>query len=250
MPYKQKVIETPLMVRVLQYKKQVPSDFEQKRETYEKRLEGTKTKKSLTRARNNLADLIQCNIKPYSKFITLTTQENIKDRNKFIKKFEAFRRAFKRKYGYSIKYSAVMETQKRGAWHIHMVAYNLTQKIDIPELDRLWQRVAGKGHVDVKVVDSYVNMHKYLIKYLTKDEVEHNKKAVLSSKGLERPTIITSYQEVNYQDLWGKPNYETSWTLYHGNLKNDIDECVRTGKSFVAYYKKRFNECEMFEWHK
>lgn len=241
MPYHQRIVETPYMRRVYTYTNQVPSDFEAKRDNYDKSLVGDKTDKSLRRTRDNLALTIQCNIKQYSKFLTLTTQENIKDCSVFLDKFKRFKEAYKRKYKQSIQYSAVMETQERGAWHIHMVAYNLTQKLDFHDIDQLWQRVAGKGHVDFKVVDSYTNMFKYLIKYLTKEEMKINKKAVLSSKGLKRPIEYQTWDKFDYTTIDGKEHYSISWSLYHGD-QND----AKNGTFDI----KKFNQCEMKEWHK
>mgnify|MGYP006440386723 FL=1 len=239
--YTQKIVQTPYMTRVYTYKKYISHNFTVNRETYEKSHEGDKQEISLRRTRDNLALLIQCNIKPYSKFLTLTTQENIQERSVFLDKFKAFKRAFKRKYGYAIKYSAVMETQKRGAWHIHLVAYNLTQKLDYQEIDRLWQRVAGKGHVDFKVVDSHKNMFKYLIKYLTKEETQINKKAILNSQGLERPEIITTRESYDYQTIYGEPNFKATWTLYHGDRSDFENGNVNM---------ELFDSCDMHEWHK
>mgnify|MGYP000081722351 CR=1 FL=1 len=241
MPYFQRIVETPYMRRVYTYENQVPSDFQSNRDDYMKSLEGSKTDKSLRHTRDKLALTIQSNIQPYSKFITLTTQENIQDRSLFLDKFKAFKRAYQRKYGHKIEYSAVMETQKRGAWHIHMVAYNLTHKLDLKEIDKLWQRVAGKGHVDFKVVDSHRNMFKYLIKYLTKEEVKINKKAVLSSQGLKRPTVITTWQKFDYRQISGEPQYMSTWGLYHGDQKDIKENKVKP---------ERLNFCEMLEWHK
>ena len=239
--YSQKIVQTPYMLRVYTYTKYISHGFIPNRETYEKALVGDKQEISLRRARDNLALLIQKNIQTYSKFITLTTQENIKDRSVFLEKFKRFKQAFKRKYGYGIKYSAVMETQKRGAWHIHMVAYNLTQKLDYKEIDELWQRIAGKGHVDFKVVDHHNNLFKYLIKYLTKEEVAINKKAILNSQGLERPEINTTRESYDYQTIYGEPDFKATWTLYHGDRSDFENGNVNMNL---------FNSCVMQEWHK
>ena len=252
MGYYQKIVQTPLQVRVYTYSGQVPDDYETDREQYEKRTDGDKSVASLNRAKDQLGLIIQCNIQRFSKFITLTTAENIKDRSEFLKKFKRLREQFKRQYGYALKYSAVMETQKRGAWHIHLVAYNLTEKIDIKKLDALWQRVAGKGHLDLKLVDDTKNLYKYLIKYLTKEEVGLNKKAVLNSRDLERPEIVKTVHVLNYQKYWGldNPDYSKTWSVYQGDLKRDLLECQLENKSMAANMKKKMFDCIYQEWHK
>jgi hypothetical protein len=252
MGYYQKIVETPLQLRIYTYHKQVPSDYETKRDTYLKATDGDKSNSSLNRSKDQLGLLIQCNIKPFSKFITLTTQSNITDRSLFLNYFKRFKEQFKRKYGFNLSYSAVMETQKRGAWHIHMVAYNLTQFVNIKELDQLWQRIVGRGHLDIKTVDDTKNLYKYLIKYLTKEEVALNKKAILNSKNLEQPTIIKNHHVLDYQTYWGldNPNFTKSWQFYQGNYQHDLNECKLKNRDFEKLRQKRSNSCDYREWHK
>lgn len=114
-----------------------------------------------------------------------------------------------------------MKTQGRGAWHIHCVAYNLTKKFDLKLLNQCWISDPKQGNVNVKTVDDHRNLFKYLIKYLTKEEVAINKKAVLSSKGLKRPTVFElEHPLLSTTDL-GNAHYTTSWTFYHGSLEYD-----------------------------
>jgi hypothetical protein len=240
MAYTVKLIETPYLIRQITYNKPVPQVSKQ-RDTYAKDITGTKQDISIRRTKDRLALTIQCNVKKYSKFITFTTRELI-TRTEFLKRWNNFTKYFYREYGYRIKYSAVMETQKRGAWHIHCMAYNLTHKLDIKRLCELWQpKHTDYNSVDVKVIDSHLNAFKYVIKYLTKEEVQINKKAVLNSHKLEQPTIIET-DRIDLSSINGVPDFVKSWSVYHGNI--DADKLDGGLKDY------RMNSATMIEWHR
>ncbi len=240
MSYTVKLIETPYLIRQITYQKPVPQVSKQ-RDTYEKNIQGTKLDRSIQRTKDTLALTIQCNVQRYSKFITFTTRELI-PRSEFLKRWNTFTKYFYREYGYRIKYSAVMETQKRGAWHIHCMAYNLTHKLDIKRLCELWQpKHTDYNSVDVKVIDSHLNAFKYVIKYLTKEEVQINKKAVLNSHKLEQPTIIET-DRIDLSSINGVPDFVKSWSVYHGNI--DADKLDGGLKDY------RMNSATMIEWHR
>lgn len=243
MSYLTRVIETPYMIRVYNYQKPIHKGFKKLNQT-EKRAEGEKSEKNINRVKEKLALTIQCNIRPFSKFMTFTTKENMRDRSAFLKKWNAFRTKFKQKYGFNIKYSAVTETQDRGAWHLHVVAYNLTDKLDLKAINRLWVRNPKLGNVDVKVVDHHTNMFKYLIKYLTKEELQLNKKAVLNSYELEQPTEWTMSENVTLAEVYGSPDFSKSWPLYHGDIQKDKE------KNSGALFDHKVNYCNMVEYHK
>ena len=248
MPYRVKIVETPYMIREYHYLKPVPSNYKQLNkdiDDYEKALTGEKTHYSISRVKEKLALTIQCNVQRWSKFLTFTTKENIKDRAQFLKKWDSFRFKFKHKYGYNIKYSAVTETQKRGSWHLHVIAYNLTHKLDLKELNRLWVKNPKHGNIDVKVVDNPKNLFKYMVKYLTKEELKLNKKAVLNSHGLEQPNVTELPEPPNLQEIYKKPDYQRQWLLYHGDMKKD-----KINDKNGQLDKAKLNQCHMKEWHK
>ena len=241
MGYKTRIIETPYMIREYAYKRTVRNGYKIEQRDYEKSLEGKKSDISIKRAKEKLALTIQCNVQPYSKFITFTTKENITDRKQFLAKWNNFRKKFKHKYGYNIKYSAVTETQKRGAWHLHVIAYNLTHKLNLKELTALWTK-NSKNSVDVKVVDKHKNLFKYMVKYLTKEELKLNKMAVLNSKSLKQPNVMEVADRTELEQVYGRPDYHNSWSLYHGNYELDKFE--------DKISKEKMNECQMNEWHR
>ena len=239
--YVQKVIQTPYVMQLYEYARPIYKGYKTLRTTYEKSTEGSKDTKSLSRARNSLALSIQCNIRRYSKLLTLTTKVNITDREEFLKQFRLFKEKVKRKFGVTLAYNAVMETQDRGAWHIHLIAYNLTKKLDLKLLNECWVSNPKDGNVDVKVIDDHRNLYRYLIKYLTKEEVQLNKKAVLASKGLKRPTIMELEQPFLSPTEIGNAHYTTSWLFYHGNLEYDT--------AHNQFDEKKINQCKFTEYY-
>ncbi len=135
------------------------------------------------------------------RLLTLTAKES--DPDKFMtvqdwaKKWEYFRKLCKQ-YGIDFEYVAVLETHKKGNYHLH-AAINKKIRVDIAR--KLWHRVlgyrgaakAGKnspGNVDIsyrqdmKKDRRLAGVAKYVSKYISKqiDSVEFNKKRYWSSK--------------------------------------------------------------------
>ena len=100
----------------------------------------------------------------------------------------------KRKYP-NIKYVAVIEFQDkngRGAVHYHMIC-NLPF-IKNAELTAIW----GNGFIKINAITKVDNIGAYVIKYMTKenaDERLQGLKAYNCSKGLERPTELTTWKD-------------------------------------------------------
>lgn len=123
------------------------------------------------RARNKIRRLINANFDENSLFVTLTFAENVQDVAWANKQFQNFIKKMKRRQA-DFGYVAVIEFQKRGAVHYHMLC-NLKLEWDSPEQLKSHERhfgeeVWGHGFVDIgyKQTD---NAGAYLIKYMTKD---------------------------------------------------------------------------------
>lgn len=56
------------------------------------------------------------------RFITITCRENILSKKEFLYQLENLRKELAR-LGYVLKYSGMLERQKRGAWHLHALCY-------------------------------------------------------------------------------------------------------------------------------
>lgn len=188
------------LIREIKYSSPIPSHYRVVRDNYDKSDEGIKSDKSLYRTRNNVKNIIDCNVGQYSKFITLTFKEDIKSYSVAIKLFRLFKYRFKRKYGEPLKYVGIMELQEgserhgmkhsdaRLVWHFHLVVFN-DLKLDLQDFEK---NVWCYGITNTKKLDCSDNIGLYLMKYITKDTIAFNKNAkiILVSQGLKRPTIL------------------------------------------------------------
>lgn len=144
--------------------------------------------------RDNIRRLITMNFDNTSKFVTLTFAENIKDVKIANKQFYLFIKKLKRLYP-NLRYVAVIEFQDkkgRGAVHYHMIC-NLPY-IRNAELRKIW----GQGFITITAIDKVDNLGAYVIKYMTKDNADQRLqglKAYNCSKGLERPTELTTWKD-------------------------------------------------------
>ena len=79
---------------------------------------------SLLKSFARLKALINCNYNSPEdvRFITLTYAENMTDNSRLSGDLQYFLRKMKQEYG-AFEYIYVKESQKRGAWHIHMIAF-------------------------------------------------------------------------------------------------------------------------------
>lgn len=147
---------------------------------------------SLQRARGEIRRIINANFNRWgvvSKFVTLTFSDNIQDLSKANTMFRNFIKrlnyhVFNTKQSV-VKYTAVVEFQKRGAVHYHVVFYNLPY-ISNSLLRKIW----GHGYVKINAVDNVDNVGAYVSKYLTKsndDERLKGHKCYFNSKGLRKP---------------------------------------------------------------
>ncbi|UFH66757.1 Rep protein (plasmid) [Clostridium cadaveris] len=142
----------------------------------------------LKRARRDLRRIINANMQPYSKFLTLTFKENIQDISECNYEFKKFIQRLNYNFKIKLKYSCVIEFQKRGAIHYHVVLYNLTQKIDVKLLQDLW----GHGFIKINAIDNVDNVGAYVCKYMTKtnDDRLLGKKMYFNSRCLNKPIEI------------------------------------------------------------
>jgi hypothetical protein len=130
-------------------------------------------------------------------FLTLTHKENFTD----IKDSNALHTKFIKDLNYyifhttkvKIRYLSVIEFQKRGAVHYHIIFFNVPY-IKKKEYADIWQH----GFVHVRKVDEQENVAKYLTKYLSKDNNDvrlQNKKRYSCSRGLLKPIAVTIQEE-------------------------------------------------------
>lgn len=219
--YQNKIITAGNHIRHIHSSSPIFYDFESGKRNYDKSLDGDKTDYSMRRTQDDLVLTIDSNANHWSKFLTLTFAETVLDREIALNRFDDFKKYFFRIFGENLKYIGVMERQKRrgmkennkGSWHFHLVVFN-NQKLDFDDLKKSWIL----GSVDIKKIDDPKNLGRYLGKYLSKaNENGLNKKSVLKSRGLNKPTI-------SYDDL---PNDMTaSYRTQYSHLFESTGEIV------------------------
>lgn len=151
---------------------------------------------SMGRARQKVIRSINSN-PDLNKFLTLTFEENVTDLNYSHNEFKKWidrvnYNVFKTKKRI-LKYVAVIEFQKRGAVHYHIIC-NLPY-IDIKSLSDIW----GHGFIWINKIRGYNddlecdNVGAYVTKYMVKDNSDErliNRKSYLMSRNLNKPQEI------------------------------------------------------------
>lgn len=231
--------------------------------------------KSSIRARQNIFDLISCNVEKHldyegkkqtTKFLTLTFQDNIKDITKANQEFTKFlKRLSYHAYGTRknvIKYIAVPELQKRGAWHFHIVLFNV-KYIRWEELMEIW----GHGGVYINALKTGMDgteIAKYITKYITKalkmktkeENLNNyetykkygmiNKKRYYRSRGLYKPfkrKVDLTSEEINFiKEILIENNIEEE--TYYKEYENEYRGKIQIIS--VTFNKKKTNEIKNF----
>lgn len=197
---------------------------------------------SFQRTKKNLRRLINTNTKKclgsngefYTfKFLTLTFKkniQNIQESNYLFKKFiQKFNYCLYGKIN-KIKYVAVIEFQKRGAIHYHIIFFNIPY-IENKKISKIW----GHGSIKIKKIYNIKDMGSYVCKYMTKNSDDPRlcgEKAYFTSRNLEKPKVVCDWKYIEIvKDFLSKESkiYETTfdskycgkstYTLY--NLTND-----------------------------
>jgi len=175
--------------------------------------------KVFKRARTNLRRLINANIESDSKFLTLTFKDNITDLDLANKEFKKFIMRLNYNFKIKLKYSCVIEFQKRGAIHYHVILYNLNGKVDLNKLSDIW----GHGFIKLNKINGIDNVGAYICKYMTKtdDKRLEGRKMYFNSRNLIKPTEIKDLEIVNA--LVGSlqnqsPKYENTFTNEYNSI--------------------------------
>ena len=136
------------------------------------------------------------------------------------------------KYHYSnFKYLAVVEFQKRGSIHYHMLSdFGYIEQSD---LEKIW----GNGFVWIRDLliankgNPVDNIGAYIVKYMNKNIIDKRlmgKKAYFTSKNLRRPEII--YENISLIDCFKKYDFDTSNLVYE-------NEFMSKENGMVLYYE-------------
>lgn len=176
--------------------------------------------RNITRTRNMVRRLALANFDNGSKFVTFTFAENITNVGEANAFWWQFMKKMRRKHG-RFKYMAVIEFQKRGAVHYHVI-WSLPY-IPIRELQPIW----GNGIIRINRIEHVDNVGAYIVKYMTKDLMDErfvSQKAYQCSKGLERPVELRGEEAERimafYELETRKAVFESHYTSEHlGNIR-------------------------------
>ncbi len=165
-------------------------------------------KRSSRRAKTKLIDWINTNVYEYhdekgrvipAVFLTLTFEQNETniiyanyEFTKFIQRLNYEITGDKKPY---VKYVCVIEFQKRGAVHYHIVFFNIPF-VHKDKMSELW----SNGHIKIKMVDDVKDIGYYVTKYMVKDIDDprlQGRKSYFVSNGLIKPTIIHFEELIN-----------------------------------------------------
>lgn len=176
--------------------------------------------KVLNRARRDLRRIVNSNVQDYSKFLTLTFADNVQDIEWANNEFKKFIKRFNYHLGYKVAYSGVIEFQKRGAIHYHVIFYNTPQKLKLDDLRAYW----GHGYIKLNIIKDVDNVGAYICKYMTKCEDEkklRGKKLYFNSRGLEKPHEVKEPELVKavVGALQGQaPKYENTFVNEYNSI--------------------------------
>lgn len=263
MSYNRKIIRTSSYLEIWEYSSPIFSsdnteistqqddvNKKQKRRTFDELTPEEKDErlKRISKTRKNskwkLQRLIDSNFDNKTSFLTLTTKANIQDRTEFNTIFDKFIKRLNYHIYHSkkrqIKYIAVLERQKRGAWHAHVLLFSFPY-VPHKELLKIW----GHGAVRINKLDSLddsSNAGRYVAKYMEKGIGQElleslGKKAFYSSRNLQKPEEIKLLTNENIEDL-----VQADDILYESTYNSKIFRKGHLVNNEVKYRKIKLKE--------
>lgn len=224
--YNKRIVISGNQIEIYSYEKDIIYGYKDNR----KELKGRKSvaseedkeinrDKVFKRARTELRRLINSNVEKDSKFLTLTFKENVQDLDYANNEFKKFIKRLNYNFKIKVKYSCVVEFQKRGAIHYHVILYNLNGKVDLVKLMDTW----GHGFIKLNKIKGVDNVGAYICKYMTKSEDNRleGRKMYFNSRNLNKPKEIkepgiVSAVESSLQNQ--APKYENSFSNDYNNI--------------------------------
>ena len=231
--YTQKIVISGQFLELYQYQKEIKKGYEVTKQEIKEKVKNIKnnitwqkSQFALTRTRRNIRRLINAN-PTMSKFLTLTFAENVVNIDVANYEFKKFIERLK--YAYpklDLKYLTVIEFQRRGAVHYHLLLN--TPHIRASKISKLW----SNGFIKINAVRNCDNLGAYVSKYLSKESTErlYNRKKYFCSHNLDRPVEIVDKSTIDnllemYKIKEITPRYETI-------IENDF-----IGKVFYYQFK-------------
>lgn len=200
--YKKKVVISGDIVEIYEYENEILEGYKDKIKDIKGRqaIADPKSKlenrqKTCDRAKRDIRRIVNTNIGEYSKFVTLTFADNVTDLRAANYEWKKFKQRLEFKIGYKLQYLVVIEFQKRGAIHYHVIMFNLPY-IKNKDLQGIWRN----GFVKINKINNCDNVGAYVCKYLSKDLFDDRlggQKMYFSSRGLEKPVEIKETERVD-----------------------------------------------------
>lgn len=263
MSYNRKIIRTSSYIEIWEYQSPIFSSNNteidankvtlqerQKRRQFDE-LTPTEQDERLKRISKNrknskwkLQRLIDCNYDNKTSFLTLTTKVNIKERIEFNKIFDKFIKRLNYYIYHSkkrqLKYIAVLERQKREAWHAHILLFNFPF---VPHKDLL--KTWGHGAVRINKLDSLddsSNAGRYVAKYMEKGIGQElleslGKKTFYFSRNLNKPEEFKLLTNENVVDL-----VKNKMILYETTYNSKVFRNGRLIDNKVQYRKIKIDK--------
>jgi hypothetical protein len=241
--YDVKVIRTGHIVEVFKYERVIKVG--ETKNAQGRRLEASEQdkmrhrKETLGRAKTTVRRLINANVDAWGqspKFLTLTFAENVQDIKQANYEFKKFRQRLEYQLKIKLKYIVVIEFQKRGAIHYHVVFFNLPY-IKNSKLAEIWKN----GFIKINEIDKVDNIGAYVTKYMTKEDYEAKKtdkligkKSYFTSRGLIQP--VEEYFRSSEKEIESVENSLSEHMTYIAQFDNDY-----LGKISYAQYNIKRN---------
>ena len=187
---------------------------------------------NINKSKMTLRRLINVNVNKFSKFVTLTYKDNMQDVSRAKLDFKRFIQRYKRKCNISLKYVYVIEFQKRGAIHFHVVFFNMPF-LDVNKLSEIWNH----GFVKVNRIKDVDNVGAYVVKYMSKDLIDsrlNGRDLYGRSRDLKSPVVITDekkilalqhkyYRNATYSNTYVSEHFKNI-TYIQYNFKRDVSK--------------------------
>ena len=188
-----KIIKSGNVIEVFNYTNGVYRNYECNTSVGKTKTDSLKRFDNINRAKNNLRRIINSNVTGRDTFLTLTFKDNFSDLVQAKIYFKRFIQQMKR-YGFNLKYCYVVEFQKRGAIHFHVILFN-SGFIDVHIIEKAWKH----GFIKINHIDNVDNVGAYVVKYMNKDMNDGRLKncdLYGRSRGLKKPIETNNPQEV------------------------------------------------------
>lgn len=172
---------------------------------------------NVQRSRNRLVHKVLANSESQKPlFLTLTYQSNMQDRAKAVQDFKRYIRFLRAVYG-RVDYVYVLETQERGAWHLHVLIFN-RRYMKIQMLRAAWRYITAElARVNIERTESTLHSARYISKYLGKESVDPGNRLYSASIGLLKPIVM------RHDSKWGSFSIPFFGTCEYSHAYFDAD---------------------------